>query len=299
MNYDLLIDRHTLEKFVNYYHPFVEENTDPRILHVFKSPDFRITVYNSRKVLFQGKDAYQEYALWAKHLGQDVEPEIDVSTYVNEHQSKRVIGADEVGTGDLFGPVVVAAALVKPDNLEWLDEQHVRDSKTLGDAKIREIAPLLMQKIPHQVLVLPPKKFNALTKEGYNMNKIKAYLHNHAIKKMVTAHKDFDEVILDEFCSKDLYFSYLEKEQVYRDIFFVTKAESVHKSVAVASIIARYVFLCEMDKLSETIGMTLPKGAGAPAEAIAKLIYLQKGKAVFDDIAKVNFKTFERIWNKE
>jgi len=130
------------------------------------------------------------------------------------------------------------------------------------------------------------------------MNKIKAYLHNHAIKKMVKQTPQFDNVILDEFCSKENYFSYLVSEDVFKNIDFHTKGESVHKAVAVASIIARYKFLLEMDSLSKETGITLPKGSGAPADAIAKLIYLQNGEEIFGKIAKLNFKNFERIITK-
>ncbi|MCK5731884.1 MAG: ribonuclease HIII, partial [Tenericutes bacterium] len=84
----------------------------------------------------------------------------------------------------------------------------------------------------------------------------------------------------------------------FKNIQFHTKAESVHKAVAIASIIARYKFLLEMDQLSEVIKITLPKGAGAPVDAIGKLIYLQQGEEIFKEIAKVNFKNYNRITNK-
>ncbi|HPJ24480.1 MAG TPA: ribonuclease HIII, partial [Bacillota bacterium] len=254
--------------------------------------------YNSKKVLFQGKNAYNEYALWSKHFGLDVVEPVETSTYVNGYRDKKVIGSDEVGTGDLFGPIVVCAAYVTPKDDAFLDELGVRDSKTLSDKQIKDIGMALVSQIPYHIVVLNNEKFNEMTEKGYNMNKIKAYLHNHAIKKMVSQVKNFDVVILDEFCSKANYFDYLKSEQAYTEIAFHTKAESVHRAVAAASIIARYKFILEMERISKEIGITLPKGSGAPADAIAKVIYLQQGPEIFRRIAKLNFKNFERIIKK-
>mgnify|MGYP001430101225 CR=1 FL=1 len=297
MNYELTLAPHDLERFITYYRSFKEQNDDPRILHVFKTDDFRITVYNSGKTLFQGKNAFSEYEVWARHFGLEIESIPDETAYQNQYFDKRVIGSDEVGTGDLFGPIVVCAAYVTPKDYPLLDELRVRDSKTLSDQQIKEIGSKLIENLSYHVLVLPPEKFNELTSQGFNMNKIKAYLHNHAIKKMVKQTAQFDNVIVDEFCSKENYFSYLANEDPYQKINFHIKGESIHKAVAVASIIARYKFLLEMDRLSQETGIVLPKGSGAPADAIAKLIFLQRGKDIFSKIAKLNFKNFERIFN--
>ncbi len=298
MNYDFVIDEHNLEKLVNYYHPFLEEKNDARIMYSFKSPDFKITIYNTKKVLFQGKRAFEEYSLWAEHFGYEVKKPVDKSIYINEYFAEAVIGSDEVGTGDFFGPVVVCAALVSPKDYEFLDKLNVRDSKSLNDKQIIYMGSKLIQSIPYHILVLSPTKFNDLTAKGYNMNKIKAYLHNHAIKKMVSKHKYFDRVIIDQFCSKDLYFDYLKDEEVYKNITFHTKAESIHKSVAVASIIARYKFILEIQRISKSIGVTLPKGSGPSTDAIGRIIYLQHGKDYFYKIAKINFKNMNKIIKK-
>ena len=127
------------------------------------------------------------------------------------------------------------------------------------------------------------------------MNKIKAYLHNHAIKKMVNSISKFDLVILDQFCSPENYFDYLKGEEIFKNITFVTKAETVHQSVAVASIIARYKFLLEMDEIENKIGIKIPKGAGAPVDAIGQVIKLKYGKDIFYEIAKMNFKNKDKI----
>lgn len=296
MKTDFIIDDHHLEQLVTYYRPYREENDDARILHTFKSDDFRITVYNTKKVVFQGTKGYEEYVKWAKLLGKEIVPPDIVQNYDNDYAKERIIGSDEVGTGDFFGPIVVCAAYVRPSDIPLLDALDVRDSKTMSDDAIIALGEQLIKDIPYHVLVLSPEKYNQLTSEGYNMNKIKAYLHDYAIKKMVERHSDVQRVIVDQFSSPDNYFKYLANSHPFKKITFHTKAESIHRSVACASIIARYKFLMEMDKLSKLIDIRLPKGAGPPVDAIAKVIYLKQGKDVFPKIAKMNFKNSERIF---
>ena len=42
---------------------------------------------------------------------------------------KRTIGSDEVGTGDYFGPIVVTASYVTKEDIPYLEELGVKDSK--------------------------------------------------------------------------------------------------------------------------------------------------------------------------
>ncbi len=293
----LILDNHTLEKFVTYYNNYKIETNDNRILYSFKNDDFSITIYNSKKVVFQGANGLHEYNKWALLLGKETidETKENNNNYLNQYYAKKVIGSDEVGTGDFFGPIVVCAAFVTPKDYHLLQELNINDSKKITDERIRKIAPRLIENIPHHILVLNNEKYNLLIQQDYNMNKIKAYLHNHAIKKMVGKDLKYDFVILDQFCSKENYFEYLKSEETFKNIVFITKAETVHMAVAVASIIARYKFLLEMDGIEQKLGMSIPKGASAAVDAIGQVVKLKYGNKIFNEIAKLNFKNSERI----
>lgn len=288
-----------LGKLWNYYRNFEIPTTSPHMKHLFKTDDFTISVYFSKKVVFQGEKAVEEYKEWAHALG--IEPEIikpvKQTDYINEFYQQTIIGSDEVGTGDFFGPVVVTAALVGPKDYEFLKSYNIQDSKNISDRIINEIAPKLIESIPHHTLVLNNEKFNNLTNKGYNMNKIKAYLHNHAIKKMIAKKIPYDTIIVDAFCSEKNYYNYLKDQETVQSIRLIEKGESIHLSVAVGAIIARYTFLQEMNQLSKSIDITLPKGASASCDAIGKLIYLKHGEDIFNKIAKVNFKNYQKIRN--
>ena len=79
------------------------------------------------------------------------------------------------------------------------------------------------------------------------------------------------------------------------DITFTTHAEDKCLSVAVSSIISRYSFLKEMDKLSKELGITLPKGANPMVDEVGKQIVSKYGKDKLNDISKLNFKNTDKI----
>lgn len=68
-------------------------------------------------------------------------------------------------------------------------------------------------------------------------------------------------------------------------------------SVAAASIIARYAFLIEMDKLSKAAGFDIPKGAGPHVDkAAAKLIKLH-GEEALRQFTKLHFANTQKAKN--
>ena len=58
-------------------------------------------------------------------------------------------------------------------------------------------------------------------------------------------------ILIDQFAERGIYYNHIktEKEIIRENVLFSTKAEQLHVSVAAASIIARYAFLKEMDRL--------------------------------------------------
>ncbi|MGD9761399.1 MAG: ribonuclease HIII [Candidatus Izemoplasmatales bacterium] len=300
MNYVFTIDEKYLEKLKEYYHQILIKSDNPQHRYLFKSDSLTIAVYYSLKVMFQGEDALDEYNKWAITLNlEPIEKDEVITDYNNQYKALRVIGSDEVGTGDFFGPVVVCAAYVTPNDDLLLDELDIKDSKKINDNQIRILGEKLVKSISHHVLITSNEKYNELVEKGFNLNKIKAYLHNHAIKKLVSKHSDYEKIIVDKFCSEENYFQYLASEETVKNIDFLIQAESIHKAVAVAAIIARYRFLLEFDRLSNELHIVLPKGAGLGVDAIAKVIYLKHGESIFTKIAKLNFKNYQRIKEKK
>lgn len=261
-----------------------------------KAPGCSITAYRSGKILFQGKEAETEAAKWGGSL--DAAKKDPVSHLPSNFSSLSVIGSDEVGTGDYFGPMTVVAAYVQKEQLPLLKELGVRDSKELTDAKIIEIAKQLVSFIPYSLLVLHNEKYNALQEKGMSQGKMKALLHNKALSnvlKKLDPEKP-DAILIDQFVEKNTYYKHVvkEKEIIKENVFFSTKGESVHLSVAAASIIARYAFLKQMDLLTEKTGMVIPRGAGAQVDIAAAKIIKKHGVNALNSLAKIHFANTEK-----
>ena len=207
------------------------------------------------------------------------------------------VGSDEVGTGDYFGPIVVTASYVKREDISYLKELGCTDSKKLTDKKILEIAPLIAKKIKYKSLILSNSDYNKYHSK-YNMNKVKAILHNKVLLDIMKDKPIVDYIIIDEFAKQFVYYNYLkDAKEVQKGITFITKAESKNMAVACSSIICRYLFLKEYDKLNKKYNTILPKGAGSNVDTIGKELVQKYGKDILNDIAKLSFKNTEKIIN--
>ena len=246
-----------------------------------------ITCYTSGKTVFQGKDANVYAAAFMQ--GQD---EIPNAATTNQYPQA---GSDEVGTGDYFGPVCVCASYVTQDNVDFLIKLGVRDSKQMSDADMLKIGPLLMERIPHSLLIVLPQKYNRVH-ESNNLNAIKAKLHNQAYINLAKKIELPSFKIIDQFTPETSYYRYLKNEpQIIRDIHFETKAEDKYLSVAVGSIISRYGFLKTWEEMEKKYNMTLPKGSGDQVDIVAQAFVERYGLERLGEIAKLHFKNTEKI----
>ena len=59
-----------------------------------------------------------------------------------------------------FGPIVVTSAYVTKDDVAYLDELGVMDSKKITDDKIMKIAPLIAKRVKYKSLILNNSDYN-------------------------------------------------------------------------------------------------------------------------------------------
>ncbi len=296
------------EKMIAYYKDTKREKTPPYAIFQADEADTIITLYESGKAMFQGISADVDANIWVdmeKKLNNrtiDInEPKKEKEKYkeeLNYYYSMSTIGSDEVGTGDFFGPIIVTATYVDKSKIDFINDLGVKDSKKLTDDKILKIAPLLIKEIPYVTFTLNNKDYNAYQKKGFNMNKIKAILHNKVLYAIT--HKEekypYSKIVVDQFVYPRKYFEHiLEATEKVTDITFTTKAESKCASVAAASIISRYIFLIKMDELTKKLGIDIPKGANAIVDQVGKEIVSNFGWEKLEEIAKLNFKNTDKI----
>lgn len=310
MTITLKVSENTKQKMIEYFEDKKRPKTPDYVIFQADEADTVVTLYNSGKAVFQGISADIDANMW-KEMERHLNPTKTVEmTNSNDKKKKEkiiekidpkiyyatTIGSDEVGTGDYFGPIVVAASYVEKENIPFLEELGVKDSKKLTDEKILEIVPKIIKKIPYECIILSNKEYNENYTNDMNMNKVKAILHNKVLKKMLEKYKS-EYVVVDQFAQPFVYYNYLKGTNYVKNITFMTKAEDKCLSVACSSLISRYVFLKQFDKLGESIDTFLIKGASNKVDELGVKIVKKYGFDKLKDIAKLNFKNTEKIKN--
>ena len=261
--FSLKLDDDKINKLKETFKDDIKVNPNEYIDTFIQKEDLTISIYKSKKVVFQGNDAFF-YA----------------SAFIDNKKARQA-GSDEVGTGDCFGPVVVCASIVEIEDYEY----------------ILKIAPELMKKFKHSLLILDNATYNKVH-ESNNLNAIKAKMHNQAYINLLKKGYDIPKACyVDQFCSVDNYFGYLlQEKQIYRDLIFETKAEEKYPAVAIGSIISRYAFLQYMDNMSNKYHLKFPRGSTdvENIDRCTKTFIEKYGQNELKNVAKLHFKTFDK-----
>ncbi len=297
MNVVIKVNDEIKQKMIEYYKDKKRDKVIPYVVFQAQEEDTVITMYESGKVMFQGTSADVDAAMWGVALENTKEKKEEKKKENQKYYNCNSVGSDEVGTGDYFGPIVVTACYVTKEDLPYLEELGIGDSKKIDDSKILKIAPQIAKKIKYRSVILNNTEYNEKYTKDINMNKIKAILHNRVLYQLINEEKPkYDYIIVDEFAREARYYEYLNDQPVVqKDITFMTKAEDINPAVACGSIISRYLFLKEFDKICDAIHIPLPKGAGKDVDTIGEEVVEKYGEEKLKEIAKVNFKNTDRI----
>lgn len=200
-----------------------------------------------------------------------------------------VLGSDETGKGEWYGPLVVVATALKPEEIIELRLLGVKDSKTIKTSKIIELAKkMLKMDFKRFSLVLNPPKYNDLyatfQSEGKSLNDIMAWAHTRIIKDLL-AEIEFKkaQVVIDRFDYQKTEYRMRTLDQTGLEIIQKIGGES-EIPVAAASIIAKYLFETEIDKLDEKFGLDLRNTK--PEDVKPEIL---------PEVAKIHFKNVNKV----
>ena len=297
------VDNETKKLMNDFYKDMKRDKTPPYAIFQADTGDTIVTLYESAKAMFQGVSADIESGMW-ESIGKDKE---NIDYFIDREEVKEKkeettipidissVGSDEVGTGDYYGPIVVTASYVNKDDIPFLTELGVKDSKKLSDEQILKIVPKIIKKIKYKTIMLSNKEYNKNYGKDMNMNKIKAVLHNKVLTEMVK-NNEYDYIVVDQFEPESSYYKHLsEVPNPLKGITFITKAEDKCLSVACSSLISRYIFVKEIDKLGDKYGIFLPKGANYYVEDVGIKLVEKYGVNILKEVAKLNFSNTDRI----
>jgi ribonuclease HIII len=203
------------------------------------------------------------------------------------------IGTDESGKGDFFGPLVIAGFFCPEGQAPVLTELGVRDSKTLSDKKIRDLAETLRAGYVHSIVAIGPEKYNDLYGQFHNLNKLLAWGHARVIENILER-VDASRAITDQFGDERFVLQALMKKGRRIELLQRPRGES-DPAVAAASILARAEFVKRLAMLSRQWEVDLHKGAGPPVETAAAVFLARHGTEALGQVAKLHFKTAARV----
>ena len=263
--------REEIEVFIQKYRDKLVPSKNQYIQYLLKLNQATVSIYTSGKVLFQGEKA-GHYAAFFGHQAEETS---------KTDQNISLIGTDEVGNGSYFGGLAVVASFVSPEQHTFLRNLGVSDSK---------------KEIQHQALLLSPEKYNEVIASGYNAVSVKVALHNQAIYLLLQKGLTPEKIVIDAFTSQQNYDKYLQNEKNHfpNPVSLIEKAEGKFLAVAVSSIIARDLFLENLENLSQELGYALPSGAGSKSDQVASQILQAYGIAGLQHTAKLHFKNTEK-----
>lgn len=273
--------------------PFEFRNV-PHAVFSVKGGGAVATLYRSGKLVVQGP----EPALFlATHAG--LEAPAEVAPVAAEAPAVArvdgpLVGSDETGKGDYFGPLVVCAAFVVPDDVAELREAGVMDSKRITDRRALLLGAWLRDRLPFELRVLDPVDYNRTYPRHRGLNPMLAELHAEAIRALCSrvAGSARLRVVVDQFANERLLEGLLSGLDV--ELRQAHRAEA-NPAVAAASIVARQEFLVRLAELSQEAGVELPKGAGEPVDRAGRELARSAGLGALERVAKLHFRNTDKI----
>ncbi|WP_308149773.1 hypothetical protein [Spiroplasma sp. AdecLV25b] len=237
-----------------HYQGFEISNEKNKSESLFKFHDITIEFFKD-KVIFQGprEDIIAQYRDYLKNFDTHNWP---------------VIGNDEFGLDNYFGPIVVVSSYIGSSNLEKLRLFNIENYKNLPKDKFKELAFDIMKTIIFESVIINNRKYNQWTDAGYSHDIIKTWGQNQALVRMLQHKAPYDRIIINQYTNEKRYYDNINnmvanKNKVIKDkVEFINTAESKYLAVMCSTIISRYLFLEEIDKIRTFSDYDIPLGSG-------------------------------------
>lgn len=245
-----------------------------------------VIYYTSGKLVFQGKEDFTDIISMIKEERQDNEE-------IVAH-----LGVDEVGKGDYFGPLVVVACFLNNELLEKISNIEIGDSKNFSDSKILKMYSIIKNYPYYYSSIISPEEYSILYNESKNASILLARQHSKVIEMgledLKSKNIECSRVVIDQFSNK--------KSRILNELGeYGKKIELIqfHKgesdiAVACASILARGIFLEEMEKMKKRYKFNFPKGASNVIDKGQEFIK-KYGVNELNNVAKISFKTTAKV----
>jgi ribonuclease HIII len=204
-----------------------------------------------------------------------------------------LIGIDESGKGDYFGPLVISAVYTNPIITEILLPLGIKDSKTLSDPRVHVLAKVIKETTTHVIIVMGNESYNEVYDTMNNLNHMLAWGHAKVLEdtlKQVSC----ENALSDQFGDASLIENALIAKGIEVNLYQRHRAED-NIAVAAASILARDAFVTEIERYDKQFNMTFPKGCSDKTIQAAIQFCETYGKTQLGKVAKLHFKLTDQV----
>lgn len=246
-----------------------------------------INVNNNSLKIIAPKHLIEQYKNYFDDL------KIDSKKSLADIEENPIIGTDESGKGDYFGPLVIAGVYADENIKKQLRNLGVDDSKKIKDSHIALLAPKIKAICKYKVVVIGNEKYNELYNKINNLNKLLAWGHARVIENILEE-TECNIALSDQFGSPELIENALMKKGKNITLEQRPKAEE-NVVVAAASILARNEFINILSRMSRKYDLEFPKGVSNKTKDIGKEFIRKYGKDSLNKVAKLHFKTTKEL----
>ena len=260
--------------------------------------DVSVVYYRSGKLVVQGKGTADFAERHREILGQAarVEP-AGAKRPALAASALPTVGSDESGKGDYFGPLAVAAVLVKPEQGALLERLGVVDSKLVGDERIKRAEGVLVKELVSAVRLLMPEAYNAAWEQDKNVNVLLGRLHAQCLDEVLAKAPESAgcRIVVDRFGDPEHVTKHLGAAAKQAAFHMIVEGER-EPAVAAASFLARAAFLRGFSRLQADAPVDLPLGASDPRIVpTARALVREGGMLWLAKFAKLHFRTTKSL----
>ena len=284
----------------------------PYALYSVEGEKFNATLYakekhGKRKLCVQGAGAqdFVEFQLEPKGV---VPLSLGYEKVLSPELFSAHAGSDESGKGDYFGPLVVCCAFTDERLSDEMARLGVKDCKQMTDKAVLSVGSALRRLLGpdgYAVVKLGPAAYNRLYAKIRNINRMLAWAHGTAIEELLTKRTDCARVVVDQFAPTEATIRRALKERGRK-----ATVEQRHKAesdiaVAAASVIARELFIRDVQKMGEEVfgaaaagedAKTVPMGSSDPrVRSLAEEMVREHGPTWLMNHCKAHFQTTDKV----
>ncbi len=209
-----------------------------------------------------------------------------------EREYEFLLGSDEVGKGEWYGPLIVVCAALIPADIVRFRKIGVKDSKLLEKKELQKLATeIILAKVLYRDVTLMPEIYNTryaeFQREGKTLNDLLAWGHATAIRSTLAyLPVARTRVVIDKFDFRktDLRLESAKIKDENVEVVQSSKGDT-ELPISVASIIAKNAFETKVDFLNAKFGIDLRKSSPSEIDRgllpkVAKLHFSNVGQQV-------------------